>query len=145
MKPRILKLHPDAKVPTYQSEGAGCFDLYAATVDGNQCIGSTITYGTPVVCGTPLPPPGVNIAAGNWTAVTDCHYYTADQMQTYAQHARADLEAENQRLREALHRIDSVAVFLPAFEVLHEGGIEAVTQNIVKAISEAVSALEKQP
>ena len=56
--------------------------------------------------------------------------------------ARADLEAENQRLREALHRIDSIAVFLPAFEVLHEGGIEAVTQNIVEAIKATCTALE---
>ena len=62
-----------------------------------------------------------------------------------ATQARADLEAENQRLREALHRIDSIAVFLPTFDVLHEGGIEAVTENIVKAISKAVAALEKQP
>lgn len=31
--------------------------------------------------------------------------YTADQMQAYATQARADLEAENKRLREALDRI----------------------------------------
>lgn len=31
--------------------------------------------------------------------------YTADQMQAYAQRARADLEAENKRLREALDEI----------------------------------------
>jgi dUTP pyrophosphatase len=29
MKIRILKLHPDAQVPKYQTEGAACFDLHA--------------------------------------------------------------------------------------------------------------------
>ena len=29
MKLRILKLRPDAKVPTYATEGAACFDLHA--------------------------------------------------------------------------------------------------------------------
>lgn len=32
MKIRILKTHPNAKEPTYATEGAACFDLYA--VDG---------------------------------------------------------------------------------------------------------------
>ncbi len=103
---------------------------------------------------TPLPPfPKPDIwshVVTVWRDGVECQIdqgprFTSDQMQAYARQARADLEAENKRLREALHRIDSVAVFLPTFDVLHEGGIEAVTQNIVKAISEAVSALEKQP
>lgn len=42
----------------------------------------------------------------------------------------------------ALQRIDSVAVLLPTFEVRHEGGIEAFTQNIVDAI---VLASSPQP
>jgi len=54
MKLRILKLHPNAKVPTYATDGAGCFDLYAATVDGKQHIGATVTHGFPIVCGTGL-------------------------------------------------------------------------------------------
>lgn len=29
MKLRILKLHPNAQVPVYATEGAGCFDLHA--------------------------------------------------------------------------------------------------------------------
>ena len=33
MKLRILKLHPDAKVPTYATEGAACFDLHAVETD----------------------------------------------------------------------------------------------------------------
>lgn len=39
-------------------------------------------------------------------ALTPFWAYTADQMQAYAQQARADLEAENQRLREALERAE---------------------------------------
>lgn len=35
----------------------------------------------------------------NGSEVVDCDAYTADQMQAYATQARADLEAENQRLR----------------------------------------------
>ena len=29
MKLRILKLHPNAQVPVYATEGAACFDLHA--------------------------------------------------------------------------------------------------------------------
>jgi len=32
MKLRILKLHPDAKVPTYATDGSACFDLYACDI-----------------------------------------------------------------------------------------------------------------
>ena len=31
-----------------------------------------------------LPEPRVNISAGNWCSITDCHYYTADQMHANA-------------------------------------------------------------
>lgn len=30
MQVKIKKLHPDAKMPTYATEGSACFDLYAA-------------------------------------------------------------------------------------------------------------------
>lgn len=30
MKVKIKKLHPEAKMPTYATEGSACFDLYAA-------------------------------------------------------------------------------------------------------------------
>jgi len=33
MKIKVKKLHPNAVIPVYSSEGAACFDLYAATVD----------------------------------------------------------------------------------------------------------------
>jgi hypothetical protein len=35
----------------------------------------------------------------------------------------------------ALQRIETAAVFLPSFKITHEGGLEAVVQNIVDAIS----------
>lgn len=48
----------------------------------------------------------------------------------------------------ALHEIDSAAVFLPTFKVNHEGGLEAFTKNIVEAIQAAAIAtqpLEQKP
>ena len=46
----------------------------------------------------PLPPYFQRLDLGGYA-------YTGEQMQSYAQQARADLEAENARLREALQRI----------------------------------------
>ena len=54
MKLRILKLHPNAQVPVYATEGAGCFDLTAATVDGNTHIGRHVEQTEPLTCGTGL-------------------------------------------------------------------------------------------
>lgn len=54
MKLRILKLHPNAQAPTYASEGAACFDLHAATVAGHTRVGTTVTHGYPITCGTGL-------------------------------------------------------------------------------------------
>lgn len=36
MEVKIKYLHPDAKTPTYGTEGAACFDLYAATTYVNE-------------------------------------------------------------------------------------------------------------
>lgn len=61
MKLRIKKLHPNAVLPTYATEGAACFDLVAATVAGAQHIPSVISHDRPVVCDTGLAfevPPG---------------------------------------------------------------------------------------
>lgn len=44
-------------------------------------------------------------------------------------------------LHNALHRIDTAAVGLPTFAVRHEGGLDAVVQNIV----DAIVALHEQP
>ena len=52
---------------------------------------------------TPLPPP--ELIFFDAALQSPLEGYTAGQMRTYATAARADLEAENKRLREALHRI----------------------------------------
>lgn len=48
----ICKLHPNAKIPTYATDGAACMDLYAATVDDYTAIGSIVTRQRPVLIGT---------------------------------------------------------------------------------------------
>ena len=61
MNLHICKLHPNAITPTYGSEGAACFDLYAATVDGMAHIGDIVYAGNPVTVDTGLAfevPPG---------------------------------------------------------------------------------------
>lgn len=52
MKIKIKKLHPNAKTPTYATDGSGCFDLYAATVNDAQHIGSHVYEGAPAICDT---------------------------------------------------------------------------------------------
>ena len=56
MPVKVTRLHPDAKLPTYATDGSGCFDLYAATVAGSCQIGSLVYEGHPVECGTGLAP-----------------------------------------------------------------------------------------
>ena len=51
---KIKKLHTNAMVPTYAHESDACFDLVAATVDGNSHIGKTVYEGAPLMCGTGL-------------------------------------------------------------------------------------------
>lgn len=47
MKVKIKKVHPEAKMPVYGSDGAACFDFYAAhIVDTGFEHGRTVTYGT---------------------------------------------------------------------------------------------------
>lgn len=52
MKLKIQLQHPNAKTPTYGTDGAGCFDLYAATVNGSRNVGEFVTPGHPVICDT---------------------------------------------------------------------------------------------
>lgn len=54
MKLKIKKLHPNAIVPTYATDGSACFDLYAATVGNASFIGELLSHGSPVTCGTGL-------------------------------------------------------------------------------------------
>lgn len=39
MNIKIKKLHPDAQIPTYGTDGAAAFDLYAAEVIGSDEYG----------------------------------------------------------------------------------------------------------
>ena len=54
MKIKIKKLHENAVTPKYAHQGDACFDLVAATVDGNSHIGKLVYSGSPLVCGTGL-------------------------------------------------------------------------------------------
>ena len=61
MNLNICKLHPAAIVPTYSTEGAACFDLYAATVNDSERIGDVVYQGHSVIVDTGLAfdvPPG---------------------------------------------------------------------------------------
>ena len=61
MNLHICKLHPNAKIPTYATDGAACMDLYAATVSECSEIGAVVYAGYPVVVDTGLAfevPPG---------------------------------------------------------------------------------------
>lgn len=53
MKLRILKLHPEARVPQYATEGAACFDLHAV-IDLATCKDSEPRYTEPVTIRTGL-------------------------------------------------------------------------------------------
>lgn len=54
MKLRIQKLHSGATVPVYATDGAACFDLHAAIVNGNDMEGDYVTPDQPMVIGTGL-------------------------------------------------------------------------------------------
>lgn len=43
MKLKIKKLHPDATIPTYATNGSGCFDIYS--LDGG-CVFSSAVFDT---------------------------------------------------------------------------------------------------
>lgn len=61
MNINICKLHPNAIVPTYATEGAACFDLHAAAVNDAEIIGDVVYRGHPVIVDTGLAfdvPPG---------------------------------------------------------------------------------------
>jgi len=58
---KIKKLHPNAKVPTYATDGSAAFDLHALTVNGSHRFSSFVTEGYPVLCDTGIAfelPPG---------------------------------------------------------------------------------------
>jgi dUTP pyrophosphatase len=51
---KVKRVHDNAILPKYQTAGAACFDLHAATVAGMTQIGSNVEQGFPVTCGTGL-------------------------------------------------------------------------------------------
>jgi dUTP pyrophosphatase len=55
MKVKIKKLRTSAKLPVYGSDGAACFDLHAASIDGFFSPGPVdVTHSEPVIVGTGL-------------------------------------------------------------------------------------------
>ena len=54
IKLKIKRLHQQAIMPVYSTDGAACFDLHACTVDGYTLTGSLVTEGSPVLVGTGL-------------------------------------------------------------------------------------------
>jgi dUTP pyrophosphatase len=52
MKIKVKKLHSNAQMPFYATDGAACFDLYAATVSEDR--GGSLYPGTQIVVGTGL-------------------------------------------------------------------------------------------
>lgn len=61
MQLKTKPIHPNAIIPKYATEGAACFDLHAATVDGYHLTGSLVHAGYPIIIGTGLTfevPPG---------------------------------------------------------------------------------------
>lgn len=58
---KVARLDSAAKLPVYATDGSGCFDLFAATVDGYSSIGALVFDDAPLECGTGLAfeiPPG---------------------------------------------------------------------------------------
>lgn len=60
---KVTRLHPNAKLPAYATDGSGCFDLYATAVDGfgYSPIGTVVFDDCPTECRTGLAfeiPPG---------------------------------------------------------------------------------------
>lgn len=54
MQVKVKRLHPNATLPEYATDGSGCFDLRAMTVDSAFLLGQIIEHDSPVVCSTGL-------------------------------------------------------------------------------------------
>jgi dUTP pyrophosphatase len=54
MNVKFTKLHPNAAIPTYATDGSACFDLRILDADGCSCAGETIKHDDPVLCRTGL-------------------------------------------------------------------------------------------
>ena len=54
MKIKVQKIHPDAILPVYATDGSGCFDLHAIGPVQPTSDGLTVCYGKPVTVSTGL-------------------------------------------------------------------------------------------
>ena len=76
---KIQLQHPAAKAPTYGTEGAGCFDLYAAEINGAE-IGDIVYGGYPMVVDTGVAfqvPDGYMLQIRSRSGLAFKHYITA--------------------------------------------------------------------
>lgn len=54
MNLKIKKLHPNARMPEYATSGAACFDLFAASADGDADFSGYVACKFPIIFGTGL-------------------------------------------------------------------------------------------
>lgn len=54
MNLKIKKTNPKAIIPSYATDGAACFDLHAADIDGFSGCDAHVFNSAPAVCGTGL-------------------------------------------------------------------------------------------
>ena len=80
MNLHICKLHPNAKIPTYATDGAACMDLYAAEINGMEHIGDIVYAGHPMHIDTGVAfevPPGYMLQIRSRSGLAFKHYVTA--------------------------------------------------------------------
>lgn len=54
MQIKVKKLHPDAIIPQYATDGAACFDIHALSVNGSCQLGTVADECAPIVASTGL-------------------------------------------------------------------------------------------
>lgn len=80
MKLKIQLQHPNAKAPTYGTDGAACFDLYAAEINGMEHIGDIVYSGHPMHVDTGVAfevPDGYMLQIRSRSGLAFRHYITA--------------------------------------------------------------------
>ena len=121
MKPilKVKKLTKSAILPKYQTNGAACFDLHAATVAGMREMGSAVSKGHPLTCGTGLAfevPEGhvmlvfsrsghgfkEGLRLCNSTGVIDSDYRGEVMVKLQADHPRPDWPRVGERVAQAM-------------------------------------------
>lgn len=54
MQVKIKLKHPDVKIPTYATDGSGCFDIYAYEIPDTYMGVQLVEHGVPLIVGTGL-------------------------------------------------------------------------------------------